>query len=317
MVPQSCIIDLLSSYNICTCLPAAICCFGTISVLFPFPPLFVLVSDCPRILLRFGVYISGVCHWIFCNVIYYICQWICPCILLLCRVILYVCICCYCCRLNVASVTCNVSAIGCELYRVWLIMVVMVTHANYSPMSPQSTIFSLDHYSWPYGDTWKYCWGIIGTFLLSVYELVVMVVITIFDEWFVVYYRHDAMKLAYLPTLMLLDSVSLGLMASYEFEGGPYLCPCLNQYIFKCAFHELYTGFNLSIALMVVCWWCHLLCINWFTKLIEPICNEIDTCIWNYFCGEYHTRVNIIFTVLIRFSADRPSSLSITGNLLL
>ena len=33
-------------------------------------------------------------------------------------------------------------------------------------------------------------------FLLSAYKLVVMVIITIFEEGFAVYYRHDAMNLS-------------------------------------------------------------------------------------------------------------------------
>ena len=46
-----------------------------------------------------------------------------------------------------ASVTCDASAIGCELYCVGLIVVVMVACANYGPMGPRSAIFSLDYYS--------------------------------------------------------------------------------------------------------------------------------------------------------------------------
>ena len=84
---------------------------------------------------------------------------------------------------------------------------------------------------------------------------------------------------------MLPDSVSLGLMASYEFEGGPYYVPAWIRAFFKCAFYEFYTDFELSIALMVVCWRYCLLYINWFTELPEPICNEGGTHVWHYFLG--------------------------------
>ena len=78
--------------------------------------------------------------------------------MLFCRLVLYVCVHCYCHWLYLVSITCGASAIGCQLYCVQLFMKVVVACAYYSPMSPWSTIFSLDCYSWPYGNTWKrYC----------------------------------------------------------------------------------------------------------------------------------------------------------------
>ena len=40
----------------------------------------------------------------------------------------------------------------------------MVVSANYCPMGPLSAVFSLDCYSWPYGNICKYCWSIIAIF---------------------------------------------------------------------------------------------------------------------------------------------------------
>ena len=37
----------------------------------------------------------------------------------------------------------------------------MVASANYCPMGPWPTVFSLDCYSWSYGNIWKYWWSII------------------------------------------------------------------------------------------------------------------------------------------------------------
>ena len=57
----------------------------------------------------------------------------------------------------------------CELNNIWSIMVNVVALANYCPMGPWTTILMLDCYSWPYGNFWKYWWGIIVIFSLSLY----------------------------------------------------------------------------------------------------------------------------------------------------
>ena len=178
---------------------------------------------------------------------------------------------------------CDASAIGCELYCVWLIVVVMVACANYSPMSPWSAIFSLDHYSWPYGDTWKYWWGIIGICCCLSMSLL----------WWSS--SQSLMRSLWSITGMMLQTCLLNINLAGLCKPWPNgIIQIWRMGIFMSlpgisAFYEFYTGFNLSIALMVVCWWYHLLYINWFTELPEPICNKVSTTsdiIW----GGYHTQ---------------------------
>ena len=47
-----------------------------------------------------------------------------------------------------------------------VVVMVVVSYVDYCPMGPWSTIFSLDHYSWPYRDRCKDLWSIIVMFML-------------------------------------------------------------------------------------------------------------------------------------------------------
>ena len=94
--------------------------------------------------------------------------------------------CCHCCWFYVSSVSCNASSICCKLDCIWSAVMIMVTNINYHPMGPQSAIFLLDCYSWPYWNIWKYWWGIIIIFGMPVYELAIMGIITVLSDRFAV-----------------------------------------------------------------------------------------------------------------------------------
>ena len=68
-----------------------------------------------------------------------------------------------------ASVSCNASAIVYKLDDIWSAMVIVVAPANYCPMGPWTAVLMLNCYSWPYGNIWKYWWGIIVIFSLPLY----------------------------------------------------------------------------------------------------------------------------------------------------
>ena len=66
--------------------------------------------------------------------------------------VVHVVFCCYRCWFDVLSVTCNYSPCSGDLYFVWPVVVIVIALSNYCPMDPQSPIFPLNCYSWPYVD---------------------------------------------------------------------------------------------------------------------------------------------------------------------
>ena len=73
-------------------------------------------------------------------------------------------------------------------------MVVVITFILDGSMGPQSPIFSLNHYSRPYGERNKFFLNIfvLFNFALSVYQCFVMFVINISTNWQSIYYWHYA-----------------------------------------------------------------------------------------------------------------------------
>ena len=61
-----------------------------------------------------------------------------------CGLVAYVIICCYWCWPGMLSVACDSSTICCNLFGVWLIVVIVVSLSNNHPMGPWSTVFSVE-----------------------------------------------------------------------------------------------------------------------------------------------------------------------------
>ena len=77
-----------------------------------------------------------------------------------CCLVAYAIICWYWCWPDIVSVACD-SPTSCDLYGVWLVVVIVVFLPNNCPMGPWFTIVSLNHYSWPYGNRCKDWWSMI------------------------------------------------------------------------------------------------------------------------------------------------------------
>ena len=88
-------------------------------------------------------------------------QWVNLSVCIFCGLVVYVIVCCYWCRPDMLSVACDSPTSCCNLYGVWSVMVIVVSLPNHCPMGPQSTIFSLNCYSWPYWNRCKDWWSII------------------------------------------------------------------------------------------------------------------------------------------------------------
>ena len=162
MMSPSCIIvslSLVTSVYVCLLLSVTLELYCYLA----FASSFHFLSDCPGILLRLGVCIMAYTTGFF--VMLFSMSASGSALVFCCFVEWY---CMYVSAITVVGIMWHLLhvmhlllVVSCIMYD---IVVVMVTPANYSPMSLWSTIFSLDHYCWPYGNTRKYCWGIIFTF---------------------------------------------------------------------------------------------------------------------------------------------------------
>ena len=240
---------------------------------------------------------------------------VCPCAMLFCRLVLYVCVHCYCCWLDVVSVACDASAIGCQLYCVWLFMMVVVAYAYYSPMSPWSTIFLLDFYSRPYGNIWK-CYCSILLFFCCLFMIFAwgsssqssmrgLQSITGMMP------QTGLLNINVARLIKLWPNSVIQIWRSAMFMSLPesvhFLNVCFMNFMQASTWLLLWWWYAEDVACSILTnlqnWW------NLSDAKLVPASN-ISLQSMPYLA-------NIVFTTFIRLSADRPSSLLMTGNLLL